>query len=256
MFFARMKGSRMEALTQSLQDKVVIITGASSGIGAATARAMAPLGCRLVLVARSAEKLEALAAELKTETLVRPTDVADAAAVKVMVDHAVERFGRVDVMFANAGVYFPGQFHVTEPAAFAKLLEINVTGVLNCAHAVLPLMMEQGSGDLLVTSSIAGHSELRDEPIYSPSKHAIQAFVHTVRRQVASRGVRVGEVAPGSVATELWDITDQAEIDRLTDQERQYVRAEDVARVVLFMLSQPPYVTIRDVVILPQAQDI
>jgi ribitol 2-dehydrogenase len=246
----------MEALTQSLGGKVVIITGASSGIGAATARALAPLGCRLVLVARSQEKLEALAAELETETLVAPTDVADADAVVATVDRTIEHFGRVDVMFANAGVYFPGQFHEADPAAFAKLLEINVTGVLNCAHAVLPLMMAQGSGDLLVTSSIAGHSELRDEPIYSPSKHAIQAFVHTVRRQVAASGVRVGEVAPGSVATELWDITDQAEIDRLTDEERQFVRAEDVARVVLFMLSQPPHVTIRDVVILPQAQDI
>ncbi len=246
----------MESSTQDLAGKVVIITGASSGIGAATARALAPLGCRLVLVARSGEKLEALAAELDTETLVAPTDVADAAAVQAMVDRAVDRFGRVDVMFANAGVYFPGQFHEADPAAYATLLEINVTGVFNCAHAVLPLMMEQGSGDLLVTSSIAGHSELRDEPIYSPSKHALQAFVHTVRRQVAASGVRVGEVAPGSVATELWGITDQAEIDRLTEEERRFVRAEDVARVVVFMLSQPPYVTIRDVVILPQGQDI
>ena len=191
----------MEATTQSLQGKVVIITGASSGIGAATAIAMAPLGCRLVLVARSREKLEALAADLEAETLVAPTDVADSAAVQAMVERAVERFGRVDVMFANAGVYFPGLFHEADPAAFAELLEINVTGVFNCAHAVLPLMMEQGSGDILVTRSIAGHSELRDEPIYSPSKHALQAFVHTVRRQVAASGVRVGEVAPGSVAT-------------------------------------------------------
>ena len=107
-----------------------------------------------------------------------------------------------------------------------------------------------------MTSSIAGHSELRDEPIYSPSKHAVQTFVHTVRRQVAAMGIRVGSIAPGSVATELWGITDAGEIDRLADDERTYLRAEDVANAAVFMLSQPPHVTIRDLVILPQAQDI
>ena len=246
----------METITRALEGRVVIITGASSGIGAATARAMAPLGCRLVLVARSPERLEALAAELDTESLVVPTDVADAAMVQAMVDRTIDRFDRVDVMFANAGIYFPGQFHESDPAAYSKLLDVNVDGVLNCTHAVLPQMKAQGSGDILVTSSIAGHSELRDEPIYSPSKHAVQAFVHTVRRQVSAMGIRVGSIAPGSVATELWGITDPDEIDRLTAQERQYVRAEDVARAVIFMLSQPPHVTIRDLVILPQSQDI
>lgn len=246
----------METITRALEGRVVIITGASSGIGAATARAMAPLGCRLVLAARAPERLEALAAKLDTESLVVPTDVADAAMVQAMVDRTVARFGRVDVMFANAGIYFPGQFHESDPAAYSRLLAVNVDGVLNCTRAVLPQMKAQGSGDILVTSSIAGHSELRDEPIYSPSKHAVQTFVHTVRRQVAAMGIRVGSIAPGSVATELWGITDPDEIDRLTTQERQYVRAEDVARAVIFMLSQPPHVTIRDLVILPQGQDI
>jgi ribitol 2-dehydrogenase len=246
----------MEPLTHVLDGKVVIITGASSGIGAATARALAPLGCRLVLVARSPGRLEALAAELDAKTLVAAADVADPVAVQAMVDRTVEHFGRVDVMFANAGIYFPGRIDEGDPADWSKLLDINIGGVLNCTHAVLAQMKAQGSGDILVTSSIAGHSELRDEPIYSPSKHAVQTFVHTVRRQVAEMGIRVGSIAPGSVATELWGITDPAEIERLTVKERQYVRAEDVAQAVIFMLSQPPHVTIRDLVILPQGQDI
>ena len=246
----------MEPETEPLEGKVAIITGASSGIGRAMARALAARGSRLVLVARSREDLEAVAADLDAEALVAPADVADYAAVRAVVDRTVERFGRVDVMFANAGMYFPGQFVDSDPAAWSKLLDVNIDGVLNCAYAVLDQMRAQATGDILVTSSIAGHSELRDEPIYSPSKHAVQTFVHTVRRQVAAMGIRVGSIAPGSVATELWGITDAEEIDRLTDVERTYVRAEDVAEAAVFMLSQPPHVTIRDLVMLPQAQDI
>ena len=246
----------MEPETQALEGKVAIITGASSGIGRAMARALAARGSRLVLVARSRKDLEAVATGHDAETLVAPADVADYAAVRVVVDRAVDRFGRVDIMFANAGIYVPGQFVDSDPAAWSKLLDVNIDGVLNCAHAVLEQMTAQASGDILVTSSIAGHSELRDEPIYSPSKHAVQTFVHTLRRQVAAKGIRVGSIAPGSVATELWGITDAAEIDRLTDVERTYLRAEDVANAAVFMLTQPPHVTIRDLVILPQAQDI
>lgn len=238
-----------------LAGKVAIITGASSGIGAATARTLAGLGCRVTLAARSADKLRALAQELGSHAIDVPTDLSIAADIANMVDRTVSHFGRVDILFANAGVYTPGQVADGDPNAWAKLIEVNVTGVFRCVHAVLPHMIAQHSGDILVTSSIAGVTELRDEPIYSASKYALQTFVHTLRRQVASKGIRVGAIAPGTVANELWGYTEAAEIDKQIMQ-RTAIRSEDVAQVVLFMLSQPAHITIRDVVILPQNQDI
>ncbi len=243
-------------MLQDMDGKVVIITGASSGIGAETARQLATLGCRLTLAARQIDKLEALAAELGTDVLALETDVTQRDQVTAMVDATIERFGRIDVMFANAGIYFPGKAIEGDPAEWADLIRVNVEGVLYCAHAVLDQMKAQGSGDILVSSSISGHVDIDWEPIYSASKHAVQSFVHTLRRQVVPLGLRVGAIAPGPVATELWDLTDPDEIARLADVEHSYMRAEDVARAVVFMLSQPPYVTIRDLVILPRSQDI
>jgi ribitol 2-dehydrogenase len=243
-------------LLQDLDGKVVIITGASSGIGAETARQLARLGCRLTLAARSEERLVALADELDTEVVTLPTDVTSRAAVRSMVRTTLDRFGRVDVMFANAGIYIPGQAIEGDPAAWADLMKVNIDGVMYCAHAVLEQMKAQGSGDILVSSSISGFVDIDWEPIYSASKHAVTGLVHTLRRQVAPLGLRVGLIAPGAVATELWDKTDPHEIARLADVEHSFIRAEDVARAVVFMLSQPPYVTIRDLVILPQNQDI
>jgi ribitol 2-dehydrogenase len=241
---------------QTLAGKVVIITGASSGIGAATARLLAGQGCKLTLAARSADKLAALAAELNAETLVIPTDVTNGQDIISMVDKTIERFGRVDVMFANAGIYIPGQVEEGDPDAWSNLLNVNVDGVFRCVHAVLPQMKAQGSGDILVTSSISGFIDIHWEPIYSASKHAIQGFVHTLRRQVLKHGIRVGAIAPGAVANELWGFHDPAEIDRVSFGERGYLRSEDVANAVLFMLAQPPHVTIRDLVMLSQSQDL
>ncbi len=238
-----------------LAGKVAIITGASSGIGAATARALAEQGCKVTLAARSADRLRALAEELGSSALAVTTDVTVAADVERMVAGTLGRFGRVDVLFANAGLYIPGQIAEGDPAAWAKLVDVNVTGVMRCVHAVLPAMRAQHSGDILVTSSISGFIDIQWEPVYSASKHAIQGFVHTLRRQVAPDGIRVGAIAPGMVANELWGITEPGEIERRV-QERACLRSEDVAEVVVFMLSQPPHVTIRDLVMLPQNQDL
>jgi ribitol 2-dehydrogenase len=238
-----------------LDGKVVIITGASTGIGAATARALIKLGCKLTLAARSADKLEALAAELGPGALAVPTDITVPADVTNMVDKTIAQFGRVDVLFANAGIYIPGLVAEGDPDAWANLMNVNVDGVLRSVHAVLPHMMAQKSGDILVTSSISGFIDIQWEPIYSASKHAIQGFVHTLRRQVLKDGIRVMAVAPGMVANELWGFYEQAKIDKIV-AERGAIRSEDVADAVVFMLSQPPHVTIRDLVMLPQGQDL
>ncbi len=240
----------------SLSGKVVIITGASSGIGAATARLLAEYDCKMTLAARSVDKMEALASELNADTFVVGADMTQPSDIINMVDKTVEKFGHIDVMFANAGIYIPGQVEEGDPDAWSNLLTVNVDSVLRCAHAVIPHMKTQNSGDILVTSSISGHIDIHWEPIYSASKHAIQTFVHTLRRQVAQYGIRVGSIAPGAVANELWGFDNQDDIDRVSLKEHGYLKSEDVAHAVAFMLSQPPHVTIRDLVMLPQNQDL
>lgn len=243
-------------MDQDLAGKVAIITGASSGIGAATARALVQLGCKVTLAARSTGKLDALAQELGPfHSLSLPTDITIGPDVQHMVARTIEHFGRVDVLFANAGVYIPGKIAEGDPDAWANLINVNVTGVMRCVHAVLPYMLEQHSGDILITSSISGFEDIQWEPIYSASKHAIQGLVHTLRRQVAPAGIRVGSIAPGMVANELWGIHTPEEVDQWVDRHAS-LRSEDVARAVVFMLSQPPHVTIRDLVMLPQNQDL
>jgi ribitol 2-dehydrogenase len=239
----------------SMHDKVVVITGASAGIGAATARILAPLGAKLVLTARRVDKLTALAAELGTPTLVAPGEVTSADDVLRVVQGTLDHFGRIDVLMANAGIYIPGVFAEGEMEAYARMLDVNVTGVLRYARSVLPHMIAQGSGDLLVTSSISGHIAIPWEPVYSASKHALQAWAHGVRRQVMGSGVRVMSLAPGLVANEIWGITDPEVIADYV-QRRAGLTSEDVAEAALFMLTRPPHVTIRDLVMLPQNQDL
>ncbi len=242
-------------MEHTLKGKVVIITGASSGIGAATARALARLGCKLALAARSSDKLQALAGELGAEAISVPTDVTVGSEVELMVADTLARFGRIDVLFANAGLYIPGQVAEGDPDDWAHLMDVNINGVLRCVRAVLPHMIARKSGDILVTSSISGFIDIHWEPIYSASKHAVQGFVHTLRRQVAESGIRVGSIAPGMVANELWGITAESDINERISA-RTCLRSEDVAEAAIFILSRPPNVTIRDLVMLPQNQDL
>ena len=242
-------------MTNALENKVVIITGASSGIGEAVAHILAQQGCKLTLAARSRDKLEALAAGLDADCLVCRADMTVPDDIQNMVDATLERFGRIDVMFANAGVFIQGDFSDNDPDSVSEMLRLNVDGVLRCAHAVIPIMKAQGSGDILVTSSVAGHIRFKAGPVYGASKHAIETFVNTVRRQVAADGIRIGAIAPGRVANPIWGITDPTEIKRLSEEERTYVTSEDVARAALFMLSRPRHVTIRNLVMFPQMQD-
>ena len=242
-------------MTQSLAGKVAIVTGASSGIGRAVACLFAARGVKQVLAARSADKLAALAKQLDSDTLVVPADMTKPDDVARIVERATDKYGRIDILLANAGVYIEGKVIDGEPDAWDQLIATNVTGVFRLVHATLPLMVAQHEGDILVTSSISGHQAIHWEPIYSASKHAIQAFVHGLRRQLRKTGVRVGAVAPGMVLNELWGITDPAEIDNKVS-EGTGLRSEDVAEAIEFMLTRPRNVTIRDLVMLPRAQEL
>ena len=239
----------------SLSNKTIMISGASSGIGKATAKLLVANGANVVLIARSSERLKALAAELGTKALALRCDVTSVAQLEASVPAAVERFGTLDALFANAGIYLAGDVAGGLPSAWSELLDVNIKGVMNSVHAVLPTFLEKGSGDILVCSSISGHQAIHWEPVYSASKHAIQAFTHGLRRQLLQKGIRVGAVAPGMVLNELWGIHDQAEIDRRANA-GEGLRSEDVAEAVLFMLTRPRNVTIRDLVMLPRTQDL
>lgn len=239
----------------ALNGKTVVVTGASSGIGRAAARALAGEGCKLVLAARRRDRLEALAAELGPEVLSVPTDVVRKEDNARLARLAIERFGRIDALLANAGIFVPGSFADGSIDDWLRQVAVNVDGVMASIHAVLPEMISRGAGDIIVTSSISGCVDIDGEPVYSASKHAVQGFVHTLRNQLAPSGIRVGAVSPGIVLNEIWGITDEVEIERRV-AEGSGIRSEDVADAILYMLSRPRHVTIRDLVILPQNQII
>ena len=241
--------------SQPLTGKTALVTGASSGIGRATARALAAEGVRVALVGRSRERLAEVAGEIGGDSLALPADLTRPAEVEQVVARTRDAFGRIDILFANAGLYIPGDVADGDPNAWDELISVNVNSVFRIVHAVLPGMLAARSGDIVVTSSVSGHQAIQWEPVYSASKHAIQSFVHGLRRQVASRNVRVGAVAPGMVLNPLWGITDPAAIDARVAA-REGLRSEDVAEAVIFMLTRPPNATVRDLVILPQNQDI
>ena len=240
---------------QSLSGKTVLVTGASSGIGRATAKAFAREGMRVALSARSVDKLQALATELGGDAVVVPADLTVPAEVDGMIADGIAQLGVIDVLFANAGIYISGQAVEGDPDAWDRMLMLNVNSVFRAIRAVLPHMQARNSGDILVTSSISAHQELHFEPVYSASKHAVNTFVHSLRRQVLPHNIRVGSLAPGTVLNELWGYHDPAEIDRQVAA-RAGLRSEDVADAAVFMLTRPANVTIRDLVLIPQAQDI
>jgi ribitol 2-dehydrogenase len=242
-------------MAQSLNGKIAIVTGASSGIGRAVAYELAAQGVKLVLTARNGDRLAALAEDLDSESLVVPADMTSPKDIRTIVERAIARYGGIDILLANAGIYISGDVIDGEPDAWDQLISTNVTGVFRLVHAALPYLLTQNSGDILVTSSISGHQAIHWEPIYSASKHAIQSFVHGLRRQLLTTGVRVGAVAPGMVLNELWGISDPTEIDRKIGQGGG-LRSEDVAEAIAFMLTRPQNVTIRDLVMLPRAQDL
>jgi ribitol 2-dehydrogenase len=174
----------------SLKNKTMIVTGASSGIGRAVARRFAAEGVKLALVARSAEKLKALADELGPDCIALSLDLTKPADIATMVRVTTDRFGPIDILFANAGSYVAGKVAEGDPEEWDRVVDINVKSVFRAVRAVLPDMIERRSGDIAVTSSISGHQAIHWEPIYSATKHAVQSFVHGVRRQVAKHNVR------------------------------------------------------------------
>ena len=242
-------------MAQDLSGKVAAVTGAASGIGLECARAMLRAGARVALVDRAGDRLSALCGEVGPQAVPVVVDLLDKASVAAMVPAIVDKAGRLDIFHANAGSYVGGDVHGGDPDAWDRMLNLNVNSVFRCIHAVLPHMVERGSGDIVVTSSVAGVVPVMVEPIYTASKHAVQAFVHTLRRQVMRHGIRVGAVLPGPVVTALLDDWPKAKLDDALAH-GGLIQPVEVAEAVMFMLTRPKGVVVRDLVILPQTVDL
>lgn len=242
-------------MVQDLAGKVAAITGAASGIGLECAKSLLNAGARVVFIDRAEEALGDVCADLGPNAIPLVVDLTNPQSVAAMMPGILEAAGQLDIFHANAGSYVGGEILNGDPDAWDRMLNLNVNAVFRSVHAVLPHMVERKTGDIIVTSSIAGVVPVVWEPIYTASKHAVQAFVHTVRRQVAKHSIRVGAVLPGPVVTAL-----------ISDWPRDKLEAElaaggliepvEVAEAVLFMLTRPRNVTIRDLVILPQSNDL
>ena len=202
-------------MAQDLSGKVAAITGAASGIGLECARALIAAGVRVVLVDRAEDALKNVCAELGPNAIPLVIDLMKPASVATMMPQILEKAGQLDIFHANAGAYVGGPVLDGDPDTWDRVLNLNINAVFRSVHAVLPHMVERKTGDIIVTSSIAGLVPVVWEPIYTASKHAVQAFVHTVRRQVAPHGLRVGAVQPGPVVTAL--ISDWPK-DKLDDE--------------------------------------
>ena len=240
---------------QELTGKVAAITGAASGIGLECAKTFLEAGARVVLVDFAEERLRDLCSGLGPQAIPVVVDLTNPQSVTGMMGQILARTGQLDIFHANAGSYIGGEVVDGDPDAWDRMLTLNVNAVFRSIHAVLPHMVERKTGDVIVTSSVAGFVPVVWEPIYTASKHAVQAFVHTVRRQVAKHGIRVGEVAPGPVVTALLKDWPQAKLDDALAS-GSLMEPKEVAAAVLFMLTRPRNVTIRDIVILPQSLDL
>ncbi|MEQ2025593.1 SDR family oxidoreductase [Xenorhabdus szentirmaii] len=239
----------------SLENKVAAITGAASGIGLECARTLIKAGAKVVLIDRAEDRLMQRVEELGENAIPLVVDLMEPEQVDGMLDGILKKAERLDIFHANAGAYVGGPVAEGDPDVWDKVLNLNINAAFRSVRAVLPHFIEQKSGDVLFTSSIAGMIPVAWEPIYTASKFAVQAFVHSTRRQVSKHGVRVGAVLPGPVVTALLDDWPKAKMDEALAN-GSLMQPIEVAEAVLFMLTRPRNVTVRDLVILPSSVDL
>ena len=242
-------------MTGKLNGKIAAITGAASGIGLATAEALIAEGARVVFVDRDRAALDRLTAQHGDRAVAQVTDLLDAASCDAMVPEILQKVGHIDILHCNAGTYIGGDLTETNAATIDRMLNLNINAVMKNVHAVIPHMAERGTGDIVVTCSVAGHSAIPWEPVYSGSKWAITCFVQTMRRQLNKKGIRVSQVSPGPVISAL--LADWPEENlRKAKESGSLIEPSEVAESIVFMLTRPRNVTIRDMIVLPTNFDI
>ena len=243
------------SMNTPLNGKVAAITGAASGIGLQCAKTLLDAGAKVVLIDREGDKLHKNVAELGENAYALQLDLFNNQQVDNTLADIIELAGGLDIFHANAGAYIGGPVAEGDPDVWDRVLNLNINAAFRCVRAVLPHMIAQRSGDIIFTSSIAGVVPVIWEPIYTASKFAVQAFVHTTRRQVSQYGVRVGAVLPGPVVTALLDDWPKAKMEEALAN-GSLMQPIEVAESVLFMVTRSKNVTVRDLVILPGSVDL
>ncbi|MDW1847522.1 MULTISPECIES: SDR family oxidoreductase [unclassified Vibrio] len=235
--------------------KLIVITGASSGIGEAIARHFSEQGHALLLLARRVERLEALNLP---NTLFEKVDVTDKASFEAAIEKAEALYGPVDALVNNAGVMLLGQIDTQEASEWKRMFDVNVIGLLNGMQSVLAPMKARNSGTIINISSIAGKKTFPDHAAYCGTKFAVHAISENVREEVASSNVRVTTIAPGAVETELLSHTTSQDIKDGYDAWKVdmggVLAADDIARAVLFAYQQPQGVCVREIALAPTKQ--
>ncbi len=242
-------------MARELEGKVAVVTGAASGIGLASTEAMLAAGARVVMVDRDENALSTHRSRHGEAVIPLVLDLLDAKACATLLPSVLDSAGRLDILHANAGTYVGGDLVDADNDAIDRMLTLNVNVVMKNVHDVLRHMIEQRTGDIIVTSSLAAHYPTPWEPVYAASKWAINCFVQTVRRQVFKHGIRVGSISPGPVASALLADWPPEKLKQARDS-GSLLEAADVAEVVMFMLTRPRGMTIRDVVMLPTNFDL
>lgn len=248
-------------MTEGIKGKIVVVTGASSGLGEATARLLSAQGATVVLGARRTDRLQALVKELEGrggQALALATDVTQRQQVKDLVDAAARTYGRIDVMINNAGLMPQAPLEQLKVDEWDRMIDVNLKGVTYGIAAALPHMQRQKSGHFVNVSSVAGHKVGPGFAVYAATKFAVRALSEGLRQEVKLYNIRTTVISPGAVATELPNtVSDPAAAERLRGFYAQVaVPAESFARAVAFALSQPPEVDINEILYRPTRQEL
>lgn len=239
-----------------LQGKVAVITGASSGIGEATAIALAEVGAKVVIAARREDRLALLKAKIKGECLSVVVDVSKRSDVDSLMQKAKERFGQVDILVNNAGVMLLSYMDKLQVEEWDRMIDVNIKGVLYGIAAVIPIMKDQKSGHIVNVASTAGHRLIPAGAVYCGTKFAVRAITEGLRGELSAHaGIRTTIISPGIVETELTHhITDEDVIESVEKRQLTPLKAEDIARAIVYAVSQPPHVNVNEILVRPTDQ--
>ncbi|MGB9985683.1 MULTISPECIES: SDR family oxidoreductase [Halobacteriales] len=243
-----------------LDGQVAIVTGASSGIGEATAKSLASRGSSVVLAARRKDEIDELAAQIEDEhgdALAVPTDITDDEDIDNLVERTTDEFGRIDILVNNAGLMPLAHIGTADRETLQTTIDVNLTGLITLTHAVIPTMLEQGSGHVVNLSSVVGRFLQANSSHYNAAKAGVKMFGDSLRLDVAEEGIRVATIEPGAVSTELLEHIPDEEIKAGVQEHvgsMEALQPDDIARTITFVVTQPEHVDINEVLIRPTDQ--
>ena len=237
---------------------MAVVTGASSGIGEATVRALSGAGASVALGARRGDRLQSIADSLQGPTLVREVDVSDEEQARALIQAAHDELGGLDILVNNAGVMLLGPVAAANTDEWRTMISVNLLGLLYCTHAALPLLEGTGGGDVVNVSSVAGRRADAGAAVYNMTKFGVHAFSEALRQEALHAGIRVTTVAPGFVDTELQGHNTNPLVRRATERAREQIgevlSAEDIAEAILHAVTRPAHVCVNEVVVRPTKQ--